>query len=149
MRTQVIANSTMHYASCDGQKRITHCLMAIDEPTASVSRADYTFYLWEWDETTDKNMVDAEIDEINRLSGCGHIHPSIIFRLTDDMNLYGKRNYSPLDNISLNFKFQGWERINTDMYDSSTSIRKQIDSYIKHGKHRIAKTRRRNRTNSM
>jgi hypothetical protein len=158
MRTQVIANSTMRYTSSDGKTITTHCLMSIDENVLPVSRAEYTFYIWEWDQNISKSQVDSEIAEINTLCGRGHIHPNIILRIDDDVNLFGKRNYSPLDNISLNFKFNGWHGINTDTFNSimeeyegypEKSLRNQINDYINEGKRSVVRARRRNRTNSV
>ena len=157
MRTQVIANSTMRYAGCDGRTINTHCLMAIDENVPPLSRAEYTFYIWEWDQNVGKSQLDTEIDEINRLCGGGHIHPNIILRIDDSVNLYGKRNYSPLDHISLNFKFNGWHGVNTDTFNSimeefegypEKTLLKEINKYIDGGKRAVVKARRRNRTNS-
>ena len=158
MRTQVIANSTMRYVSSDGKTNTSHCLMAIDESVPPVSRAEYTFYIWEWDENIAQSQLDTEIAEIDTLCGGGRIHPTIILRIDDDVNLFGKRNYSPLDNISLNFKFNGWHGIHTDTFNSimeefegypEKSLRNQISDYINQGKRAVVKARRRNRTNSI
>ena len=158
MRTQVIANSTLRYTSSDGKTVTTHCLMAIDEDIPPLSRAEYTFYIWEWDENVDKSQLDTEINDINTLCGGGHIHPQIILRIDNDVNLYGKRNYSPLDNICLNFKFNGWHGVNTSTFDDimeefdgypGKSLRNIINDYITEGKCAIVKARRRNRTNSI
>ena len=143
-----IAKSTHTFNNTDGSTHVIHCLMVIPDPAPAIHRTDYTFYIWEW-ENVEKAELDADIHEINALSGIGHTPAKHIITIQRDGELYSTPDYTPLKKVSRNFKFIGWHGVNPDGFqtaidqlddDVEFSLLDHITDYITNGSWLITDT---------